>query len=561
MVIGPAATATISTSGTKGVDAEWVLENRGTILWTSGSLNLNVGASGGSGRIENAAGALFEIQTDSVINASAFADRNSPPPRFDNAGVVRKTTTSGIASISVPFHNTGAVEVQSGTLRLTDGGSHSGTAIVDTGATLAPQTLTFSSGAVCLGEGQYLFDGGGIATFEADVTIPHASLAGSASFTGPGTVTIAGTLSWTGGTMSGSGRMVIGPAATATISTSGTKGVDAEWVLENRGTILWTSGSLNLNVGASGGSGRIENAAGALFEIQSDSVINASAFADRNSPPPRFDNAGTLRKTITSGLASISVPFHNVGAVEVQSGTLSLQEAATHSGSFTVSTGAILRLEGGIHALSSGSAWGGPGTVRFASPLVLEATLNFGGLNVVFEGSATVSGEFLLSNAPGGTITINRTMTVPGSLTVGGALTIGSAGYTVTVSGTLTLEATGVINNPGILRVGAFLNQGGTINGNSPVLISGGAPAIQQFRIIESDAGGLARASVAKTSRELELLWLAGPGQQFIIESSVDLIRWTEPSARPIESPSGVYRARLTAPDEPARFFRLRRID
>jgi hypothetical protein len=196
--------------------------------------------------------------------------------------------------------------------------------------------------------------------------------------------------------------------------------------------------------------------------------------------------------------------------------------------------------------------------------MALGAPLSLGSLNVIFEGSATISGEFPLSNAPGGTIAINRTMTVPGSLTVGGTLVIGSAGYIVTISGTLTLEATGVITNPGTLRVGAFVNLGGTVIGNPPQIVGLGAGIgplrIDTIRGASAGLDWLLPPVLGSAGTEVIIRWRANAGEVIRLEASRDLRIWTAVSAPVSEVEPGVFECHFGLPtQEPFRCFRLRR--
>src|SRR5437016_324000 len=115
-----------------------------------------------------------------------------------------------------------------------------------------------------------------------------------------------------GGSINGTGRTVILPGATLTIANPGSVLLTRR-TLENGGTTLWTgAGALNLNDAV------ITNRSGALFNAQADASIN---FAGGT---PRFDNAGTFRKSVSAGATTIggSVSFNNYGAVDIQNGNL-----------------------------------------------------------------------------------------------------------------------------------------------------------------------------------------------------------------------------------------------
>jgi hypothetical protein len=109
------------------------LVNNGATTW-SGANNL-IGS--GSGTWSNQSGALFDIQNNQ---------------NWDNGGAVnnlagatfRKSAGTGTSTIVGTFNNSGAVEVNTGTLSFTGGGASSGSA---TFAVASGATLNFGSGS------------------------------------------------------------------------------------------------------------------------------------------------------------------------------------------------------------------------------------------------------------------------------------------------------------------------------------------------------------------------------------------------------------------------------
>ena len=105
----------------------------------------------------NSPSATFDLLAD----GNAFI-LNSNIPLLVNSGTFRKTAGSGVSTISTLFNNIGTVEVQTGTLAFTGGGTNIG------------QLTTSASGATLrFGNGTY--------------TLQDAS-----SLTGPGSVSVAG---------------------------------------------------------------------------------------------------------------------------------------------------------------------------------------------------------------------------------------------------------------------------------------------------------------------------------------------------------------------------------
>ncbi|MBN1137788.1 MAG: DUF11 domain-containing protein, partial [Anaerolineae bacterium] len=168
----------------------------------------------------------------------------------------------------------------------------------------------------------------------------------------------------------------------------------------NQGTVtLAGTGSLNLYSGA-----RIDNRAGAAFDLQADaSLIYVSGAACA------FDNAAgaTLTKSGGGGASTISAALNNSGAVQVDSGTLSLTGGGSSGGAFTATAGCTLRFGGGTHALD-GAALGGDGVVELiggtlnVDGAVSASSLTQTGGTLTGDGALTFSGNF---NRSGGTFT------------------------------------------------------------------------------------------------------------------------------------------------------------
>jgi hypothetical protein len=111
-------TLTINGSADKELDGAITLTNAGSGSWSdAGSVWMYDGAT-----FVNASGATFDIQ----INGWCV-DGGGDPSTFVNAGTLIKSSGASTASLEIAFTNSGLVEVQSGTLELTGGGSASGT--------------------------------------------------------------------------------------------------------------------------------------------------------------------------------------------------------------------------------------------------------------------------------------------------------------------------------------------------------------------------------------------------------------------------------------------------
>ncbi len=107
------------------------------------------------------------------------------------------------------------------------------------------------------------------------------SAAADATIGGTGNFVVSGDATIAGGGFTDSGRTRLNGASSVTGFN-----VDAGRVVENRGEMTWTAGTIALNPTSSGGSGRFENAAGALFEAQGNNTISVTTVTSPSWPKP-----------------------------------------------------------------------------------------------------------------------------------------------------------------------------------------------------------------------------------------------------------------------------------
>jgi hypothetical protein len=375
------------------------------------------------------------------------------------------------------------------------------------------------------------------------------------TLTGTGSFYIAGEMNWTNDTvnsvLSGAGTLTVGPSGVMQML-----GRDSFTSLrrriDNYGTVLHTGTFIEFS------SGTFNNQAGGNYIATGTGL---TAFITPNV----INNSGTFTKT-NNGIFASTVPFNNSGLVSVSAGTLSFAQfgPAQHSGTFVVSNGATLQFGGNTHSFSNTTTFTGSGTTRFQSPLSLAADLSFGTLDVVFENAADISGPFTLASSAGGSITFDKSLSIPGSLTIGGAMTNGGPN-TVTVHGTFTLPEDGILNNAGAVIVGAAcaIHPGATLLGNPPQCPQpfGVAEAfrILQLRLWDDELAPTLGKSARGITSQITLSWTGTPASAFSIESSADLIQWSEAPATITESAPGQCDGKLTVSLEEHRFFRIKR--
>jgi hypothetical protein len=322
---------------------------------------------------------------------------------------------------------------------------HTPTATDDAVINVDSVVVTHSSGSdkvrSLTSENSFVMSGGSLdlanaSTLDSDFTFTNGTISGT------GTLTVNGAFTWSGGTMMGSGHTRVNN----TLALSNTGGffnstmLDGR-ALDNAGTTTWT-GPGNISVG-NGGS--FNNLSGGTFNASTDTTASPS-FTSFGTPGGAFNNAGTFNKQSTSGTSSISIAFNNSGTLDVQMGTLNLNNGGDSTGSFVVEAGATLAFNSGTHTLRAASSVSGAGTVQFG-------TTDFGGAGTINElGTYSVNTTNLVSstvnfahdstlvnlNMSNGTLTGLNDVTVTGTLNWTGG-TMSGAGRTIS-TGTLNIS-------------------------------------------------------------------------------------------------------------------------
>ncbi len=412
-----AGTLTISGTDGKFLDGR-TLQNTGKVNWTGGTIC----STGSAPVINNEDGGLFDAQADGTI----LSRNNSSDPggTFNNVGTFLKSAGTGIATIDSPwvFNNTGTVEVRSGTLSIGSSGTASGAfkvlsdAKLDFGSDLAYQNLSgatiINDGTISISQSQVelgmaLFSGtgkldlcGGVAEFDSptDIETRVALRAGSLSGTGQATFT---QLTWTGGTMSGTGTTV--NAGILTISGTNGKFLDGR-TLQNTGKVNWTGGTLY----STGSAPLLNNEDGGVFDAQADGIL----LSRNNSSDPggAFNNVGTFLKSAGTGTAIIDSPwvFNNTGTVEVRSGTLKFAGTFTQMGAGMTIVNEGCTLEGvdfSAHRIVNN------GTIRSKGSMTLGDATTYDG----YSGTGNLeAGSYTITLNSAGFITLPRLTTLSG---------------------------------------------------------------------------------------------------------------------------------------------------
>ncbi|MGA2245836.1 MAG: hypothetical protein ABSH48_12610, partial [Verrucomicrobiota bacterium] len=476
LVVKPGAALTLL--GSSGLTLNnWTLENAGSVAWVGGTFFL-------SGVITNDSGALFQLFGPSSLSYDAGA------PRFDNAGTLVLANNVATSFAGVALNTYGTVNFQGGTLTMSGGGILGGPLNVPAGSAINLQDGTFTSisnlsltgagmlivsgGASTLGgtvsvTGSNLFLNGsvdftgdyictntmfisqGIASFDGTGLVSPSSLALSGSvgaLGGAQNVNVAGTMTWTGGSMNGSGRTIILPGATLTIGSGQFLTLNGR-TLDNRGTTISSGGIMDLNAAV------ITNEPGALFQLATPATIEFGGGS------PRFDNAGTLNLSGNGTTTFGGVALDNFNLVTIQGGALVLQGGGNNSGSISVPVGTTLDLGGVSFTSSSNSSIIGGGELLMGvDSASLGGTVNVTGSNIFGSGSVDFTGNYTCTNTmliSQGIASFDGTGLVsPSSLALSGSVGALGGAQNVTVTGTMTWT-------------------GGSMNGSGRTVISPGA--------------------------------------------------------------------------------------
>lgn len=436
--------------------AQRTLNNAGLATYTgTGQLALNQSAVW-----NNLPGSTFVIQNTAPIGFTA-----APAGTFNNQGTLRKTSP-GTSNISIALNNDGIIEVQTGTLTASGGGTSNGdfdvapsstitlngTHAINVGMSLSGAgTLSVVGGTTTFtdapsGSGNMTITGG-IANFNGTGILNSLSLIGGL-LGGTGTLTALGPMTWTFTNLGGTG--VLNANGGITISGDTFTRALSQRTLNNAGLATFSgTGQLALNQGA-----LWNNLPGSTFEIQNAAAINFSV-----GPAGTFANQGTLRKT-SAGTSTISINVSNPGAIDVDTGILNITAAlANFSGTM---------LSGGTYDISGILRFTGANIVTNTASMILDgptsAIQNTGGVDALANfATNAAAGSFQIKNG--------RNFSRTGSFSNAGQVLIGPGASTLNATGNYVQTAGGTTLNGGTLDPTSLIDiQGGELKGNGSIL-------------------------------------------------------------------------------------------
>ncbi|QDT73430.1 beta strand repeat-containing protein [Lacipirellula limnantheis] len=450
--------------------------NAGTLLWQQGPIYAGDGTTTSTGHTFTNTG-LVDLQGD----GTSFAQNYAGSVANAAGGTLRRSVGTGLATITLPIDNQGIIDVDTGILALSGGGSSSGVFDVANGAVLdLSGNFTLNDGASAIGAGAVRFASGMLAV-NGTATINNLELTGGVV---SGGLNLSGNVTWTGGTFRG---VTLGGGAVVTAG-GGQKFFDG--AVTNAGTLLWQQGPIYAGDGTTTSTGHTFTNTG-LVDLQGD----GTSFAQNYAGSVANAAGGTLRRSVGTGLATITLPVENQGTIEARSGTLSLSGGLVNIDVPTATlAGAAYR------AIDSGggatfSVPGVPGITTIAAGTTVElsgagAAMQFGATPLQAS-LATNIGTLQIRNGHAFTMTqaLNNTGAVElggvglndGSLTSGGAI-VNAAGATISGHGTINNT---VLNSGTVLAAGGALAVVGPIDGQA-----GGAVAIDAAATLDLSAAG-----------------------------------------------------------------------
>lgn len=296
------------------------LTNKGNASWTAGIVETSNSAA-----IVNAATGTFTTDFDGVLS-------NSGSATFSNAGSFTKSGGSGgKTDIQAAFTNTGSVNVNSGKLKLSGGGSSSNAVNLADGASLEiganfsftggslDATGAGATGAIELTDGTANFSGtsgnanlkvaGGTANFSGNHNGTGKLSLQSGTVTGNGSAKV-GALDWTGGDLNGT---AIDNSGTTTISGANAKNLTGTLRMTGGGS---SSSAVNVGTGAS------LQVDGGTFAFTDGAKLNGAGKVGLKSGTTTFSGAteSAAEISVEGGIANFTGTHNGTGKLSLVGG-------------------------------------------------------------------------------------------------------------------------------------------------------------------------------------------------------------------------------------------------
>lgn len=418
-ILTNASTINLASNSSRYISGNTTLKNTGLVTMPSAGYLFLYDTS----VFNNTSTGIFDIQSDAVISNSGSAAHN-----FNNAGLLKKTISSGTAQIQSNLSNTGTISVVSGNLTMNnlaknfDGGMYN----VNAGSQLNLASVINVSNILT-----GVLDGA--MTWTNDI-----SVASTATFNFTGTTGV----NWNAGSLIGGG--ILTNASTINLASNNSRYISGNTTLKNTGLVNMPAGGYLYLYDTS----VFNNTASGTFDLQSAAVLSYSG-----SGAHQFLNAGLLKKTTTVGNSLIQCLLTNTGTINVENGTLTMGSLAKNfdGGTYNVAAGSQLILNGPINVsniltglLDGAMTWADNVSVA------TTATFNFTGATGVNWISGRLLGGGILTNASTINFANNGSRYISGTVTTlanTGLITMPNGGYLYLYDDTvLDNKATGVVD-------------------------------------------------------------------------------------------------------------------
>ncbi|WCB91758.1 hypothetical protein DSM104299_00435 [Baekduia alba] len=464
-ILQPTSTGAIDTGDTFNALAldQRTFSVRGALTLASGLIRAFNGAT------VRTSGTLTLNSQNDFWGVQLYDGGGSPRPQLINTGTIVKSAGTGVSTIGLATDSSGTIQARSGSIRFLQ--SDVATTFED-GAVLKGSILlsgaNVTAGDVDATAAQLALSNGSLAV-DAGKTLTAGTLSQSGgTLTGAGDARVAETLAWTGGQMTGSGTTTVTAGADATITpgeSSSSVALDQR-ALDNHGTLTLVNGTLRGVNGAA-----LRNHATLKLNSQTD-WFGAQLHDGGGSPHPQLINTGTVVKDAGTGTTGIGWEVDNRGTIDADAGRLAFPSSAaavtlqdgsaiagalTFNGASITAVGAVhgheasVRLENGAIAaaagavLALGSLTQPGGTLTGAGQVQVDDALTWTG------GQMTGTGSTILQPDGNGTIDAGpssnsvaldaRTLSNRGGLTFASGTLRALNAATLRNSGTLTLNS------------------------------------------------------------------------------------------------------------------------
>lgn len=456
----------------------------------AGTINANGGLNVGAGQPKDWDGLKFNLYGDSVYDSAYVTMNNSatltvtPGATLDfrngctlaaasfncpfiNNGVIRRTVGTGNVTIGygVNFTNTGSFEISTGSV-IPAGGISTGSITVAAGATLKfdSDVFTLAIGSTLSGagslrmisgtanlNGNYSLTGpvsceGGVLNFNSAATIASLSLVNGATISGSSNVIVAGSMTWTGGLISGGGTLFANSGVD--ISTTTGKSLSVK-TLSLGGSSTWTAGNVILTAG-----GTLLIQSGAVFDVQFGGFMRSLFSSD----VAYLKNYGTFIKSTSFDDLIIDSPivFTNAGTLDNRRKFLVVRGAFASYSANSINEGTYL-LSDAIFQFPNAGILTNKVSITLDQYISYLSNANNGVNSIANLSSNTSTGQLYLTR--------QRALSVSGAFGNDGILRIDSQSSFSTAAGNYT-QTSGTTSVDGAIDpFGSFTLQGGVLSG------------------------------------------------------------------------------------------------